>query len=55
MNILPNLLTPVSYAKRKGLTKQYVYKCIKTGKIKAYFIDGVPFIDSTNSLKIKQV
>ncbi len=38
------LITIRNYAKSKGITTQYVYTLVKSGKVKYQEIDGVKFI-----------
>ena len=40
-----NLKTIKSYALKNKVTPAYIYKLIKKGKMKAFLIDGVQFID----------
>lgn len=42
------LLTVANYAKKIGKTSQWVYKLIKSGKIKGQIIDGVQFVEVEN-------
>lgn len=39
------LMTVKNFATKEGKTKAYIYKLIKEGRMNAFIIDGVFFID----------
>jgi len=39
-----NLITPSKYAKKHGITRDWVYKLIKKGSLKSLVISGVVFV-----------
>lgn len=41
-----NLMTIKNYALKEGVTPSYIYKLIKEGKMNAFEIDGVQFIQT---------
>ena len=43
---IKNLMTIKNYALREGVTPAYIYKLIKEGKMAAFMIDGVQFIQT---------
>lgn len=44
-----NLIKVSTYAKREGVSVQWVYKLIKEKKLKSKTIDGVKFIEDENN------
>jgi hypothetical protein len=47
--IIENLKTVNSFAKSMNITAAYIYKMVKEGKMQTIEIDGVQFIDVTNT------
>jgi excisionase family DNA binding protein len=43
---IENLLTIKNYADKAGVTRSYIYKLVKEGKMEVVDIDGVKFIDT---------
>ena len=43
---IKNLMTIKNYALKEGVTPSYIYKLIKEGKMSAFEIDGVQFIEN---------
>jgi len=39
-----NLMTVTNFSKEKGLSRQHVYRLIKSGEINSIDIDGVVFV-----------